>query len=315
MEPILIIPIILIAVTIDVVFGELPSNIHPVVFIGKIIDFFKIYKEKYSVLDSKISGMILTIFLILAISGIFALILWLFMFNYILLIIMSSLLLSTTFSIKLLLSSAADIKTDLNHDLIKARKSVSYLVSRDTTQLSQENVISAVIETLTENITDSVVSPIFYTFILGILGGIAYRVVNTLDAMIGYKNPKNINIGWFPAKLDDILNYIPARITGVLIVLAAIIINLDWKNAYKIMIRDANNTPSPNSGYPMAATAGALGVQLIKPGYYQLGDNLNHLNSEKISETILLTKITIILFLIISCFVFFLLIMILFWKT
>ncbi|HEX7467342.1 MAG TPA: cobalamin biosynthesis protein [Methanobacterium sp.] len=315
MEPILIIPIILIAIIIDVVFGELPLIIHPVVFIGKIIDFFKITKEKYPVLDSKISGMIFTIFLILAISGIFALIIWLFRFNYILLILISSLLLSTTFSIKLLLSSANDIKTDLNHDLIKARKSVSYLVSRDTTQLSQENVISAVIETLTENITDSVVSPIFYTFILGVPGGIAYRVVNTLDAMIGYKNPKNINIGWFPAKLDDILNYLPARITGVLIVLAAVIIKLDWRNAYKIMIRDANNTPSPNSGYPMAATAGALGIQLIKPGAYQLGDNLNHLNSEKISETIQLTKITIILFLIFSTFLFFLLIIILIWKT
>jgi adenosylcobinamide-phosphate synthase len=315
MEPILIIPIILIAIIIDVVFGELPLIIHPVVLIGKIIDFFKITKEKYSVLDSKISGMIFTIFLILAISGIFALIIWLFRFNYILLTLISSLLLSTTFSIKLLLSSANDIKIDLNHDLIKARKSVSYLVSRDTTQLSQENVISAVIETLTENITDSVVSPIFYTFILGVPGGIAYRVVNTLDAMIGYKNPKNINIGWFPAKLDDILNYLPARITGVLIVLAAVIIKLDWKNAYKIMIRDANNTPSPNSGYPMAATAGALGIQLIKPGVYQLGDNLNHLNSEKISETIQLTKITIILFLIFSTFLFFLLIIILIWKT
>jgi adenosylcobinamide-phosphate synthase len=305
----------LIAIIIDVVFGELTLIIHPVVLIGKIIDFFKITKEKYSVLDSKISGMIFTIFLILAISGIFALIIWLFRFNYILLTLISSLLLSTTFSIKLLLSSANDIKIDLNHDLIKARKSVSYLVSRDTTQLSQENVISAVIETLTENITDSVVSPIFYTFILGVPGGIAYRVVNTLDAMIGYKNPNNINIGWFPAKLDDILNYLPARITGVLIVLAAVIIKLDWKNAYKIMIRDANNTPSPNSGYPMAATAGALGIQLIKPGVYQLGDNLNHLNSEKISETIQLTKITIILFLIFSTFLFFLLIIILIWKT
>ncbi len=315
MEPILIIPIILIAVIIDLVFGELPLIIHPVVYIGKIIDFFSISKEKYSVLDRKISGMILTIFLILTFSGIFIVIIWLIRFNYILLILISSLLLSTTFSIKLLLSSADDIITDLNHDLIKARKSVSYLVSRDTTQLSTENVISAVIETLTENITDSVVSPIFYTFILGVPGGIAYRVVNTLDAMIGYKNLKNVNIGWFPAKLDDILNYLPARITGVLIVIAAVIIKLDWKNAYKIMIRDSNKTPSPNSGYPMAATAGALGVQLIKPGTYQLGDNLNHLNSEKINETILLTKITIILFLLISTFLFFLLIIILFWKT
>ena len=210
------------------------------------------------------------------------------------------------------MTSADNVKADLSHDLIKARKSLSYLVSRDTSQLSQENIISAVIETLTENITDSVVSPIFYTFILGVIGGIAYRVVNTLDAMIGYKNPKNINIGWFPAKLDDVLNYLPARITGILIVVASIIIKLNWKNAYKIMIRDAKKTPSPNSGYPMSAAAGALGIQLVKPGYYFLGDDINHLKSETITETILLAKITIILFLIISNSLFFLLIIFLY---
>ncbi len=312
MDYTLLIPIILIAITIDILFGELPSNIHPVVLMGKIIEYFNNLKEKHSSMDSRLAGVVLTIFLILTISSIFGIILWFSRFNYLFLILISSLLLSTTFSIKLLLSSAADVNADLNKDLTKARKSISYLVSRDTSELSQENIISAVIETLTENISDSVVSPLFYTFILGVIGGIAYRVVNTLDAMIGYKNPKNINIGWFPAKLDDILNYLPARITGILIVVASIMIKLDWKNAYKIMIRDAKKTSSPNSGYPMAATAGALGVQLIKPGYYQLGDNINHLRSETINETILLAKITIILFLIISNSLFFLLIILIF---
>jgi len=312
MDHTLLIPIILIAVTIDILFGELPSNIHPVVLMGKIIEYFNNFKEKHSSLDSRLTGVILTIFLILTFSGIFGLIIWFFRFNYLFLILISSLLLSTTFSIKLLFSSADNVKADLSHDLIKARKSLSYLVSRDTSQLSQENIISAVIETLTENITDSVVSPIFYTFILGVIGGIAYRVVNTLDAMIGYKNPKNINIGWFPAKLDDVLNYLPARITGILIVVASIIIKLNWKNAYKIMIRDAKKTPSPNSGYPMSAAAGALGIQLVKPGYYFLGDDINHLKSETITETILLAKITIILFLIISNSLFFLLIILLY---
>ena len=312
MDYTLLIPIILIAITIDMLFGELPSIIHPVVLMGKIIGYFNNLKEKQSSLDSRIAGVILTIFLILTFSGIFGLIIWFFRFNYLFLILISSLLLSTTFSIKLLFSSADNVKADLNHDLIKARKSLSYLVSRDTSQLSQENIISAVIETLTENITDSVVSPILYTFILGVIGGIAYRVVNTLDAMIGYKNPKNINIGWFPAKLDDVLNYLPARITGILIVVASVIIKLDWKNAYKIMIRDAKKTPSPNSGYPMSAAAGALGIQLIKPGYYLLGDDINHLKSETITESILLAKITIILFLIISNSLFFLLLILLF---
>lgn len=304
MDPLSILAVISIAVVIDLLFGELPANVHPVVFIGKIIEIFKKLKEKYPSFNTRIAGAFLTIFLIILLSIIFAFIIWIFKFNNLLMIIISSILLSTTFSIKLLINSADNVKTDLNHDIDDARKSVSYLVSRDTSQLSYEKIISAVIETLTENITDSVVSPIFYTFILGVLGGIAYRVVNTLDAMIGYKNPKNINIGWFPAKLDDILNYIPARITGILIIMAAFILRLNWRNSYKIMYRDAKKTPSPNSGYPMAATAGALDIQLTKHGCYTLGDPINNLKSETISETIKLTKISIILFFILSVFLF-----------
>jgi adenosylcobinamide-phosphate synthase len=304
MDPISILAIIFIAVLIDLIFGELPTQIHPVVFIGRIIDFFKLLNEKYSNINNRISGALLTIFLIILLCLIFAVIIWIFNFNYVLMIIISAILLSTTFSIKLLISTADNVRIELNSDIIKARKSVSYLVSRDTSQLSYDNIISAVIETLTENITDSVISPIFYTFILGILGGISYRVVNTLDAMIGYTNPKNIKIGWFPAKLDDILNYLPARITGILIVMAAFILKLNWRNSYKIMIRDAKKTPSPNSGYPMAATAGALDIQLIKPGYYILGDSINKLNTKTITETIKLTKISITLFLILSTFLF-----------
>lgn len=304
MDPLSIIGIILIAIVIDLLFGELPEKIHPVVFIGRIIIIFNKFKKKYSYINKRIAGVFLTIFLILFLSIIFAFIIWVFKFNYWLMIVVSSILLSTTFSIKFLISSAETVKNDMNNDIEYARKSVSYLVSRDTTQLSYDKIISAVIETLTENITDSIVSPIFYTFIFGILGGISYRVVNTLDAMIGYKDPKNINVGWFPARLDDILNYIPSRITGILIIIAAFILKLNWKNSYKIMIRDANKTPSPNSGYPMAATAGALNIQLIKPGYYKLGDPINKLKSETITETILLTKITIILFMILSTSLF-----------
>jgi adenosylcobinamide-phosphate synthase len=311
MDPLSILGIIFIAVIIDLLFGELPSKIHPVVFIGRIIVIFNKLKEKYPRINKKIAGAFLTISLILLLSAIFAVLIWIFKFNYLLMILISSILLSTTFSIKLLISSADAVKNDLNIDIEHARKSVSYLVSRDTSQLSYEKIISAVIETLTENITDSVVSPIIYTFIFGILGGITYRVVNTLDAMVGYKDPKNKNIGWFPAKLDDILNYLPGRFTGILIIMAAFILRFDWRNSYNIMMRDAKKTPSPNSGYPMAATAGALGIQLIKPGCYKLGDPINNLKSETITETIQLTKISIILFLMVSAFLFLLFIILL----
>ena len=114
--------------------------------------------------------------------------------------------------------------------------------------------------------------------------------------MVGYKTPENINIGWFPARVDDLLNYIPARITGIIVVFAAFTLRLDWRNSYKIMKRDARKTPSPNSGFPMAAAAGALGIQLKKQDYYEIGDNINPLKIETIKKPSFLTKITIIFF-------------------
>ena len=293
--------IILIAIIIDIVFGELPSKIHPVVIMGKFIDFFKGSLIKH---NSKVAGAIFTVALVLFFTIIFFLIIQLFTFNYLLYIIISAILLSSTFAIKILLDSAECVKNDLSHNIESARKSVSYLVSRDTSNLSIEDMVSATVESLTENITDSVVSPLFYTFIFGVSGGVACRVINTLDAMVGYKNPENIKIGWFPAKLDDIMNYIPARVTGILVTLAALLLRFDWKNSYRIMIRDARKTPSPNSGYPMAAAAGALGIKLKKIGCYELGDSLNSLNPDKITEALLLTKITIILFILLSSIIF-----------
>lgn len=293
--------IILTAVVIDIIIGELPSIIHPVVLMGGVISNIKKLLHTY---NNKLSGIILTATVLIIFLSIFMLLIKASTFNYYLYILISALILSTTFAIKSLINSIVLVKRDIDTDISNAQTSVSYLVSRKTSNLSEKELISAAIETLTENITDSVIAPLIYAFIFGVLGAVFYRVVNTLDAMVGYKNPENINIGWFTAKLDDILNYIPARITGFLVVTASILLKLNWKNAYKIMMRDAKKTPSPNSGYSMAATAGALGIQLIKPGYYQLGDLINPLESETITKTILLTKITIVLFLIISTFLF-----------
>ena len=293
--------IILAAIIIDLVFGELPSQIHPVVIMGKFIDIFKGFLTKH---NSKLAGAIFTILMIVVFVTAFFMIIQLFTFNYLIYLLISAIILSTTFAIKVLLNSAEHVKNDLNQDIETARKSVSYLVSRDTSELSSEELVSATVESLTENITDSVVSPIFYTFIFGVLGGVTCRVINTLDAMVGYKNPENIKIGWFPAKLDDIMNYIPARVTGILVTLAALLLRFDWKSSYKIMMRDARRTPSPNSGYPMAAAAGALGIKLKKIGCYEIGDSINPLNPDKITEALLLTKITIILFVVLASVLF-----------
>jgi adenosylcobinamide-phosphate synthase len=289
--------ILVTAIIIDLLIGELPSKIHPVVLMGNLIAYLKKYLIKY---NNKFTGVLITIIILLVFNILFAFIIKISTINYYLFIIISALLLSTTFAIKSLIYSVDQIGEDLNISVNKARNSISYLVSRDTTNLTEHEIISAAVETLTENITDSITAPIIYTYIFGIFGAVTYRVVNTLDAMIGYKTPENINIGWFPARFDDLLNYIPARITGIIVVLAAFTLRLDWKNSYYIMKRDARKTPSPNSGFPMAAAAGALGIQLRKADYYQLGDDINPLKIETIKKTILLTKITIVLFLIIS---------------
>ena len=342
--------IIVTAVLIDLTLGELPSWLHPVVWIGKSIEKIKSLFLSTSKTKNRLSGLIMTMLIIIIFTALFFFILFISSFNYIIYLLVASIILSTTFAIRSLLNFVNDVYVNINEDLEKGRKTVSFLVSRETSNLSSDNVVSAAIETLTENITDSVVSPLFYIFIFGFLGtallylinpslthnpilinypsfqgqlsnllhvggisysgyqfpiilavfaGVSYRIVNTLDAMVGYKNPENIDIGWFPARLDDILNYIPARITGFLVVLASIFAGFDYKSSWKVMLSDARSTPSPNSGYPMAAAAGSLGIQLIKPGVYKLGNPKNELKPEMIKKAIKLTIITVTLFLMI----------------
>ena len=293
--------IILISIIIDLLIGELPSKIHPVVWMGKLIDILTRLLIGYR---NKMTGIILTLIVVITFTLATYVLISISVNNNIIYIIISSIILTTMFAIKVLFNSASNIKRDLEKDIVTARKNLSYLVSRQTDSLTNEEIISATIETLTENITDSVIAPLFYTFIFGVIGAVFYRAVNTLDAMVGYKKPDTINIGWFPAKLDDVLNYLPARITGIIMVFAAYLLDMNWNNAYMIMRRDARNPDSPNSGFPMAAAAGALGVKLKKIDYYEIGDDLNPLKVDTISDAIKLTKITIILFLILSYLIY-----------
>jgi len=301
--------IITIALIIDVLFGELPLKIHPVVWMGKIIEILKQHLINYR---SKISGIILTLVLVIAFTLAAYVLIYLSVINNIFYILVSSVILTSTFAINVLISSAHDIKKDIDYNIDTARKNMSYLVSRDTTNLSSEEIVSATVETLTENITDSVIAPLFYAFIFGVPGAVAYRAVNTLDAMVGYKKHETIKIGWFPAKMDDILNYLPARITGLMVIIAALFLGMNWRNSYKTMIRDAKKPDSPNSGYSMAAAAGALGIKLKKAGYYEIGDNLSPLKSDKILDALKLAKATIILFLIFAVIIYFFIIIMLF---
>lgn len=340
--------LLILSLMIDILWGEVPAPIHPVVWMGKAIDHFSVRLTRW---DSKISGLVLTSITISIFVIIFYFLLVLASFSHIVFIIVSALLLSTIFAIKGLYRTASEVQNELEGNVDKARELVSYLVSRDTETLSKNELASATVESITENINDSVTAPIFYILLAGmlvtffygvdvsqnfllnssnglnwffevtnpftnswysftlltlpILIGVFYRVVNTLDAMVGYNNDKYKTIGYFPAKLDDIINFLPSRITGLMVVMASAIAGLAWKNSWRIMKRDAKKTPSPNSGYPMAAAAGALNVQLEKPGIYVLGKSVDHLDSKMIGKAIFLTKITIALFLLL-CFTIYL---------
>jgi len=170
-------------------------------------------------------------------------------------------------------------------NLEEARELVSQIVGRDTRDLSGTEVTRAVFETVAENMSDGIVAPLFFLAFLGIPGMVAYKAINTMDSMIGYKNPRYIRFGWAAARLDDLANYIPSRITAGLIVLAAAILRLRWRAALTVIRRDAHLQPSPNAGYPEAALAGALGVRLGGLNYYFgrpvqkpfLGDSIDEL--------------------------------------
>ena len=299
---------LLVSIGIDMIFGELPTAVHPVVIIGSIIDFFK---NAFIRVKSRISGLLLVLFTVLSVSIIVYIFYLIGKLNVILLFIICSLLLSSSFSINMLLQTAIDVENDLKESLEKARQSVSYLVSRSTDELTEAFIVSATIESLTENITDSFIAPIFYYFIFTLiimiypvnnalyfllLIPLLYRLSNTLDAMVGYETDELKDIGFFPAKIDDILNYIPARIAGLYVVLSAWLLKLDWKNSYMIMMRDAKKCPSPNSGYTMASAAGALNIQLIKKDTYILGDENKNIEVKDIENAVKLSKYTIILF-------------------
>jgi adenosylcobinamide-phosphate synthase len=194
-------------------------------------------------------------------------------------------------------------------DLNGARSSVSYLVGRDTKDLSENDVTRAVFETVAENMSDAIVAPLFFLALFGVPGMVGYKAVNTMDSMVGYKNDRYIRFGWAAARLDDVANYIPARITAGLIVLAAAVLRLRWRRAIGVVLRDAHLQPSPNAGYPEAALAGALGVRLGGLNYYFgrpvrkpfLGDRLEDLKWSQFSQVrLLLYFVTAVSYLVVG---------------
>jgi adenosylcobinamide-phosphate synthase len=153
-------------------------------------------------------------------------------------------------------------------DLELSRKNVSMIVGRDTQNLDTVGITKATVETIAENTSDGIVAPMLYMSLFGAVGGYFYKAVNTLDSMIGYKNDKYLYFGRVSAKLDDILNYIPSRVSALMVIVSSAVLRLDYKSSYRVWRRDSRNHPSPNSAQTESAYAGALNVQLAGDMYY-----------------------------------------------
>ena len=254
-----------IAYVLDLIFGDPQNIIHPVQIIGEVIDIGEksLLEKKYKS-DRKykfFAGMILNITVISLTYGITYLIRRTSE-NSIILTVAEIYLMYTVFSINSLAREGNRVYNILKEGNIeRARKDLSYLVSRDTGTMDEKMIIRSTMETISENTVDGIVAPMLYMFLGGLPLSMTYKAINTFDSMVGYKNEKYMDFGKFSAKLDDVANFIPARITGILIVIASVILGYDYKNSLKIFIRDRKNHSSPNSGHAEAGVAGALGVQ------------------------------------------------------
>ena len=295
--------IIALAILLDFKFGDPKNKYHPTSWIGTLIaKFTLIAKNEHPILE-KFGG----ICIVTITSGLVVLLLFilnigitLITIDYVSLVvsvIVGGLLLKTTIAIHGMEKHAKSVLESLDEEnLDMARNHLSMIVKRNTQNLDKNHVLSGVLESISENTVDGITGPLFYYALFGLSGAFVYRVINTADSMIGYKTDIFKNIGWFAATCDSVLNYIPSRLTGLVMIISAAILHNNWKESYKIMIRDGKKTESPNAGYPMAALAGALETKFEKIDHYKLGDGETVLTKEHVHSAISIMKLTSVLF-------------------
>ncbi len=247
---------------LDLLLGDPHSWPHPIVWIGRLITRLENWLRD-AVTAKRLAGTLL-VFLTLLITAASAGLLLTFAaaFTDLLAWLVSLWLGWSCLALRSLHMESATVIKDLEAgDLTAARQSLSMIVGRETANLNEEQILKATLETVAENASDGVIAPLFYLLIGGPVLGLVYKAASTLDSMVGYKNEKYREFGWAGARLDDLLNYIPARLTGGLFVLSAFPLQLNGYGAWQTMLRDAGKHASPNAGWPEAAAAGALGVQ------------------------------------------------------
>ncbi|SHJ59394.1 adenosylcobinamide-phosphate synthase [Dethiosulfatibacter aminovorans DSM 17477] len=258
--------IVIAALVLDLLLGDRCIWKHPIILVGNLISYLE--KMLYKLRNKKIAGLLLLLLSMTVVGlSVFALD-RIFSFNGWLHAAVSVYFMYLIPSVKTLKDLTEDVYTSLNEEgVVEARKKLSYLVGRDTEELDEESVIKAAIETSAENTIDGFVAPLFYILVgnifgMGLVFGYLYKTVNTLDSMVGYKNNRYMDFGYFSAKFDDVLNFIPARLGSLLMLVAGMILGYDWKNGIRIFRRDRGNHSSPNSAHSESVVAGLLNIQL-----------------------------------------------------
>lgn len=296
-----------LALLIDTSMGDPTWLPHPVRFLGHIIQL----EEKVRGRIKGKNGQQWTGFLLVVATLVitYACGYWIIKYAFLLDrwvgIIVAAWLLSTTFAANGLRQVGLEIYNLLMiGDVEQSRKKVGWIVGRDTANLSTEEIIRATVETVAENIVDGIIAPLFYFLLGGVPLALTYRAVNTFDSMWGYKDEKFLNFGWAAARIDDLFNYVPARLTGIFLLTAAWLARFNVKEAWRAIKEDAWQHPSPNSGIPEAAVAGALEIRLGGINYYQgvpsfrayMGKPIRNLEPKCIVETVKLMYLTLFSF-------------------
>ena len=304
------------AFLIDALIGDPRSKFHPVVLIGKLISVLeKILRREEDSPSLKIFKGGILVCVVVAVNFFVGLGVEIFTEDIPSLaakIFLQAFALSFMISPRSLADAAREIYFLLEREnLERAREKVGWIVGRDTKNLNEAEVTRATIETVAENTVDGIISPLFFFALGGLPLAVAYRAINTMDSMLGYKNEKYFYFGRVSARLDDVANFVPARLTAILFICAALLLNLDYKNALEMMKRDAKKHPSPNGGWAEATVAGALKIRLGGVNYYfgqphfraYMGEPIENLEAVHILGAIRMMYTATILFLVVACLI------------
>jgi len=291
------------ALLLDFLIGDPKTKYHPTAWMGKLIALLVPFTKSDSTKKELIGGILIvgiivaTVCTVLVVLDIGISLLTTDIVSLVVSIAVGSILLKTTIAIKGMQKHALAVVDAVEKgDLDSARNHLSMIVKRDTKHLDKNHILSAVLESVSENTVDGVTGPLFYYAIFGLPGAFAYRAIKTIDSMVGYKTTLFKNVGWFGAKCDTVLNYLPSRLTALVMILGALILGYNWKESLYIMKRDSRKLESPNAGFPMAALAGALGTRLEKMNYYTIGNGSIEFTKSHIISALTLMKVSSILF-------------------